>query len=92
MILILSSLVAINKSENDEKFASTLQELRNSFPRIQLAENIYSDISVKEKVSKVYSQVINFGREATDYFLARSTGRSEGKKMLHSLMTFSKDT
>ena len=73
--MTLSFLVAINKSENDEKFSRTLKELKDSFPRINLAEDIYPEVGVKDKVSNVYRQVIIFTREATYYFLARSRGR-----------------
>ncbi len=73
-VRILRSQVAINKSENDAKFSSTLKELQNSFPRVNLAEEIYPEVSVKAKASEVYRQVIVFARKATEYFLASSSG------------------
>ncbi|KAL9038243.1 MAG: hypothetical protein Q9214_005360, partial [Letrouitia sp. 1 TL-2023] len=62
----------INKSENDDKFASTLEQLRKEFPRITLAQDIYPQASVEERVSEVYREVILFARESTKYFLAKS--------------------
>ncbi|KAL8919901.1 MAG: hypothetical protein Q9172_004749 [Xanthocarpia lactea] len=56
---------------NDDKFVNTLDELQKSFPRIEMAEELYSQASVREKVSKVYGQVILFAREATKYFDAK---------------------
>ncbi|KAL8734979.1 MAG: hypothetical protein Q9181_002988 [Wetmoreana brouardii] len=68
-------LVAIKKSENDDKFVDTLEEIQNSFPRVKMAELLYSQDSVKDKVLKVYRQVILFSREATEYFIANTSGR-----------------
>ncbi|KAL2045968.1 hypothetical protein ABVK25_011893 [Lepraria finkii] len=68
-------IVAVRKSENDDRFVDTLKELQNSFPRITRAEDVYSEASVEMKVSTVYRQIISFGREATNYFLARPLER-----------------
>ncbi|KAL8721612.1 MAG: hypothetical protein Q9225_001735 [Loekoesia sp. 1 TL-2023] len=73
--LSLFFMAAINKSENDSKFAGTLEELRNSFPRMKLAEDIYSQDSVKQRVSKVYREVIIFARESFKYFLKKPSHR-----------------
>ncbi|KAL9614372.1 MAG: hypothetical protein Q9167_001175, partial [Letrouitia subvulpina] len=61
----------VNESENDDKFAGTLEELRKEFPRITLAQDIYPQASVEERVSEVYREVILFARESTKYFLAK---------------------
>lgn len=52
-----------------------MKELRNSFPRIELAATLYSQASVKDRISQVYRQIMLFGREATNYFLAHSFRR-----------------
>lgn len=76
---LLRSQVAINKSENDSKFSGTLKELQNSFPRVNLAEEIYPEVNVKAKASEVYRQVIVFAQKATEYFLASSSGTLKRK-------------
>ncbi|KAL9023119.1 MAG: hypothetical protein Q9180_008380, partial [Flavoplaca navasiana] len=73
--LSLFFMVAVQKSENDERFIGTMKELQNEFPRIEMVDNLYSHASVKDRVSQVYSQVIVFAREATKYFLAHRWGR-----------------
>ncbi|KAL9636033.1 MAG: hypothetical protein Q9204_002405 [Flavoplaca sp. TL-2023a] len=73
--LSLFFMVAVQKSENDERFIGTMKELQNEFPRIEMVDNLYSHASVKDRVSQVYSQVIIFAREATKYFLAHHWGR-----------------
>lgn len=77
------SQVAVRKSENDDRFTNTMKELRNSFPRIELAATLYSQASVKDRISQVYRQIMLFGREATNYFLAHSFSTSS-KKYIHS--------
>ncbi|KAL8937857.1 MAG: hypothetical protein Q9211_003473 [Gyalolechia sp. 1 TL-2023] len=56
-------------------FVNTLEELQNSFPRVKMAEELYSQARVKERVWKVYHQVILFSKEATEYFLANTSVR-----------------
>ena len=65
--------VALSKAVNDTKFAGTLRDLQNSFPRVNLAEDIYPESTVQTKVTKVYRQVIVFAQRATEYFRAHST-------------------
>lgn len=65
-----------------------MKELQSSFPRIERADRVYSQASVKDRVSQVYRQVILFGREATKYFLAHPLGTSTESEYLQRLTTF----
>lgn len=64
----------MHKTENDEKIADALAELTLSFPRLNLMTDIYPEESVEMLVAEVYKEVIEFAREAAEYF-SRSTGR-----------------
>ena len=53
---------------------------------MNLAEDIYPQVDVKKKVAKVYHQVIIFGREATNYFLAPSLGAEQNARKVRRLL------
>ncbi|KAL9631610.1 MAG: hypothetical protein Q9164_005790 [Protoblastenia rupestris] len=74
--LSLFFMAAVRKSENDTKYADTLQELRNSFPRMKTVEDTYLVVSVKERVHKVYREVVIFARASFKYFLDKSWRKS----------------
>ena len=69
---IVTSQIAIKKSENDTKFADTLETLQNSFPRMTLVEELYPEPSVKTRVSKVYREIVLFARVSFEYFANRT--------------------
>ena len=68
--------VAIKKSENDKKYADTLEELKDSFPRMKLAEDLYQEASVKIRVSRVYREVVLFARASFKYFTEKTWRKS----------------
>ena len=72
-------IVAVNKSKNDDFITNELASMVNCFPRINLLADIYPDKDIERYVLEVHTGVIQFARQATEYFLHKS------KRVLKSL-------
>ena len=62
----------MNKSENDTKVAEMLEDLENSFPRMEILFKVYATPKFAKLVAEVYKEGIFFAREATKYFCSRA--------------------
>jgi hypothetical protein len=58
----------VNKSGNDSRIATLLDEMRKSFPQLDDWTNIYPTPCMKLVVAEVYREVITFARDASVYF------------------------
>ncbi|KAH0543405.1 hypothetical protein FGG08_002263 [Glutinoglossum americanum] len=67
-ISILLIEVVVNKSGNDMKIAGLLEDLHNSFPRLETLVGVYPTARLKECVVLAYKEIILFARGASEYF------------------------
>ena len=52
--------------------------LRDAFPRVALAEDLYSEKSVKERAAKVYDEVMGFAEYSITYLRKGSARKLVG--------------
>jgi len=59
--------VAVHKKQREDAIEEALEELACAFPRLQVLQNIHPSTKLQEMIPAVYSLVIVWSRETTEY-------------------------
>lgn len=67
--------MSVHKQQREEAISEALDELNHAFPRLQILEEITPKPKLHSLVAEIYSLVISFARETTEYFQRSSLGK-----------------